>query len=614
VSFETPDAALAASARSGLIGAHARRDPGAIALLAPGRPALTFGALLASVESIARSLAEFGLGRGNRIAVALPGGPELAMAVLAVSDGCTCVPINPALDEAACAELLQATHVDALLVPNDGGSTAERLARSLALPVIRIVFRDHDPAGSFELITDVPRRLRSPEPPQPDDVALLMHTSGTTGKAKSVPITHRALGASIVNQIDALQFTSSDRCLCVTPLFTNSGIRRNLLAPLVVGGSTVCTPGFQARAFVEWLEEFQPTYYAASPAVHLELLAEIERRGAPLHHRLRFVWSGATALSVEVQERLERALSVPVIQAYGICEAGQVACNPLPPGRRRPGSVGKPVATEVTILDDAWNAVAPGRVGEIWIRGAAVVAAYENDPHANAQAFRGGWFRTGDLGSIDPDGYLFLTGRTKELINRGGMKVSPSEVDAVLLRNPEVVDAATFAVAHSTLGEDVVTAVVPRERSAVTARELRDYLVERLAAFKVPSRIVLVPQLPKTVHGKTRRRDLAGALAGYLRPAFVAASDAHERMVAGLFAEVLGIDPVGAHDNFFDLGGDSLRGAQLVARVNATLGVEIDPALLFRRPTVAEFARELSRSSSADTPRPIARRRREAPK
>ncbi|TMH59343.1 MAG: AMP-dependent synthetase [Betaproteobacteria bacterium] len=590
--------ALAASARCGLIADHARRDPDALALLAPGRPALTFGALLREVERIGLSLAAAGLGRGNRVAVALPNGPELAMAVLAVSDCTTCVPVNPALDEAACALLLKTCRVDALLIPDRSDSTAEQIARALGLLTFRVVSRDDEPAGTMQLVTDARLNPRLPEPVQPDDLALLMHTSGTTSRPKSVPISHRKLSASIVNQVDAMQLTSVDRCLCVTALFTNSGIRRSLLGPLVVGGSTVCTPGFQARAFVDWLEEFAPTYYAAGPAVHLELIAEFARRSRPVRHTLRFVWSGFTPLSADVEERLERALGVPIIQAYGMCEAGQVASNRLPPGRRRRESVGLPIAIEVAIRDGARQPVPPRGVGDIWVRGPSVITAYENDSEANEQAFHDGWFKTGDLGHLDEEGYLFLTGRVKEQINRGGVKVSPSEVDAALMRHPEVVDAATFAVAHATLGEDVAAAVVVREGAAVTAQQLRDFAFGELATFKVPSRIVLVPVLPKSAQGKMRRRELAEALARYLRPEPVATSGAHEELTARYFADVLGVAPIGAQDNFFDLGGDSLRGAQLVTRVNAALGLDLDPGTLFWRPTVAEFALELERAVS----------------
>ena len=227
-----------------------------------------------------------------------------------------------------------------------------------------------------------------------------------------------------------------------------------------------------------------------------------------------------------------------------------------------------------------------------------MITGYENDSEANEQAFQDGWFKTGDLGRLDEEGYLFLTGRVKEQINRGGVKVSPSEVDAALMRHPEVVDAATFAVAHATLGEDVAAAVVVREGAAVTAQQLRDFAFGELATFKVPSRIVLVPVLPKSAQGKMRRRELAEALARYLRPEPVATSGAHEELTARYFADVLGVAPIGAHDNFFDLGGDSLRGAQLVTRVNAALGLDLDPGTLFWRPTVAEFALELERAVS----------------
>jgi acyl-CoA synthetase (AMP-forming)/AMP-acid ligase II/acyl carrier protein len=593
------DSALAASVRGGPIAERARRDPASLALLAPDRPALTFGSLLAEVERLAGALADVGIGRGDRVAVALPTGPELAMTVLAISDCCTCVPFNPTLDEAACARLLESTRARALLVPQEGDSTGARVARSLGIDVVRVASSPRDPAGKLELLIDAPRNPRPRDPVQADDVALLMHTSGTTGRPKSVPLSHRILGASVVIPAQEMRVTRADRCLGVTPLFTNAGIRRCLLTPLVFGGSAVCTRGFKAGAFVEWLEEFAPTYYAAAPVVHLELLAECERRGIVPKHSLRFVWSGATPLTSSVESRLERLLKVPIIHAYGMCEAGTMACSRLPPGPRKPGSVGLPLATEISIRDDARRPLPPEGIGDVWVSSPSVIAAYENDPELNAQIFDRGWFKTGDLGYFDKDGYLFLTGRSKEAINRGGLKVSPSEVDAALLAHADVADAATFAVPHSTLGEDVVAAVVLRPSSSATAQQLRDHAFQRLAPFKVPSRVVLVPELPKTVQGKVVRRELPHKLARYLRAEYVPAAQEHEELVARCFAEVLGVDRIGAQDNFFDLGGDSLRGAQVVARVNVALDVDLDPTSLFRRPTVAEFAAELTSIAGA---------------
>jgi len=596
-----------------LIAQQARRDPRALALLAPGRPPLTFTALVHEVERTVRSLATFGLGRGSRIGVALPNGPEMAVVLLATTDCATCAPLNPASDETSSRHLLKTLRIDALIVPDGVASPLVRVAEALAVRIVRLAFSPADPAGTFELSSPGSDAVAGSVLPAPEDVVLVLHTSGTTALPKAAPLTRRNVVEAALTRARYLQMTSADRCLCVAPLSTASGIRRNLFPTLGAGGAIVCTSGFDSAAFVDWLDAFRPTFYTGSPAVHSAVLDALERHGKPAH-TLRFVLSASAALPSELQRRLEEALGVPVIQAYAMSEAGSIAQEPLPPGRRRAGSVGLPAGCAVAVLGDAGAFLPPHEVGEIVVRGPEVFPGYENDAEANRSAFHDGWFRTGDLGYVDEDGYLFLTGRAKEQINRGGFKISPTEVDAALMRHPDVVEAACFATPHPTLGQDVVAAVVARDSSRVTARQLRDYAFEQLAAFKVPNRIVLVPELPKSALGKIKRADLAAILRDHLRREFSPPSGAHEELIAGFFADVLGVERIGAHDNFFDLGGDSLRGAQLVTRVNAALGLDLDPGSLFRRPTVAEFALELEATATgravAPGPPPIVPQRR----
>ncbi|MEO8305008.1 MAG: non-ribosomal peptide synthetase [Betaproteobacteria bacterium] len=568
---------------------QARYDPAAPAILAPGRPALTYGALNGVVDRAVRTLAGAGLGRGSRIVIAVPNGPEVAVLLLAVGSCATCAPLNPATDEEACRVLLTSLRADAVIVRQGDNLPVRRVALARGLEIVDLVECSADAAGTFTLHVD---RRATPDfagPPDATDIALLITTSGTTGKPKVLPILQADLIDSIRRQDQALEFTRADRCLGVAPMFTTSGIRRSVLAMMYAGGSIVCPAGFDARKFLDLVNHFKATYYSAGPATHLALLEAHERNGPIPAGSLRLVWSGATTLPTTIQARLESLLGVPVVQAYGMSEAGLVAINPLPPGIRRAGSVGRPAGPEVQIHDNAGVPLPPLETGEVVLRGAGIIRQYENDPEANREAFREGWFRTGDLGHFDDDGYLYLTGRLKELLNRGGMKVSPFEVDAALMRHPEVVEAATFAVAHPTLGEDVAAAVVIRSAS-VTAQQLRDFALDQLAAYKVPSHIVLVTALPKNPLGKVRRRDLAHLLADSLRQKFTPPRGPREEEVARQFASVLGASRVGAFDNFFQLGGDSLRGAQLVAHLNAVLGGHLTTTQLFRRPTVAEFA------------------------
>ena len=595
-----------------VLAGQSRNDTAASAILAPGRSPLTYGGLIGVVERAVGTLAHAGFGRGSRIVIAVPNGPEVAVLLLAVGSCATCAPLNPATDEEACRVLLASLRADAVIVRQRDNLPLRRVALALGLPVVELVPCGAEAAGTFTLHAD---RRASPEfagAPGPTDIALLITTSGTTAKPKVLPILQNDLIDSIRRQVQVLRFTPADRCLGVAPMFTTSGIRRSVLGMMVAGGSIVCPVEFDAGQFLDFVKQFKATYYSAGPATHLALLQAHERNGPIPAGSLRFVWSGATTLPADVQQRLESLLGVPVVQAYGMSEAGLVAINPLPPGIRRAGSVGRPAGPEVQIHDDTGVPLPSLQTGEVVLRGAGVIRQYENDPAANRAAFRDGWFRTGDIGHFDEDGYLYLTGRVKELVNRGGMKVSPFEVDAALMRHPDVVEAATFAVAHPTLGEDIAAAVVVRNAS-VTSQRLRDFALDQLAAFKVPSHILLVPALPKTPLGKVRRRELADLLAGPLRQKFTLPRGPREEEVARCFASVLGVTSVGAFDNFFQLGGDSLRGAQVVAQFNATGGGHLTTTLLFRRPTVAEFAGVLDELSGVDTGHelpPIARQRR----
>jgi acyl-CoA synthetase (AMP-forming)/AMP-acid ligase II len=275
-----------------------------------------------------------------------------------------------------------------------------------------------------------------------------------------------------------------------------------------------CSPGFNAFRFFTWFAEVWPTWYTAVPTMHQTIL-ELAPRNAPVisASRLRFLRSSSSSLPGPVMTALETAFGVPVIEAYGMTEAAhQMASNPLPPKSRFPGCVGIAAGPDIAIMDEAGTLVAPGGLGEVVIRGRNVTDGYENNPAANASAFTNGWFRTGDQGTIDTEGYLRLTGRLKELINRGGEKVSPLEVDEVLMDHPAVAQCLTFAMPHSKLGEEVAAAIVVRDGQTVKDTELRDFCNERLAGFKVPRKIVFLKEIPKGATGKLQRIGLAEKL------------------------------------------------------------------------------------------------------
>jgi acyl-CoA synthetase (AMP-forming)/AMP-acid ligase II len=462
--------------------------------------------LWATVERLGLELRRAGLKPGDRIAIVLPNGPAIALMLLAAMSVGSAAPLNPRYRQEEFRFYLEDLRAAALIT--DGQSPAALAAMPASTTPIEV----RGEGLSIELAVPAGTADASGTlPPTPDDEALVLHTSGTTSRPKIVPLRQRNLARSARNIAASLQLTASDRSLTVMPLFHIHGIMSGLLAPLAAGGSVVCTPGFDAFAFHRWLEELRPTYYSAVPTMHQMVLA---RSPDFRPTSLRFVRSSSASLARPVLEGLVERFGVPVIEAYGMTEAShQMTCNPLPPGTVKPGSVGIPTGIEVAILDAANNVLPSGERGEVAIRGATVVDGYENNPTANEAAFTDGWFRTGDEGMLDEDGYLFLTGRLKEQINRGGEKISPLEIDEVLLRHPAVAEAVTFAIPHDKLGEEVGAAVVLVDGGEATEQDLRTYLRGQLAPFKVPKQIVFVTEIPKGATGKLQRIGLAERLA-----------------------------------------------------------------------------------------------------
>ena len=487
-----------------------------VALGAPGRPGLTYAALRDVIAQVRASLHAWGLGRKDRVALVLPNGPEMAAAFLAVASTATTAPLNPAYRADEFAFYLDDLQARALVVLEGQEGPAREVARERGIPLIELSPSADGPAGHFTLKSDLPRTTPSPDAKDSvaSDVALVLHTSGTTARPKLVPLTHANLTASARHIGAHLALGPSDTCLNIMPLFHIHGLVAAVLSSLGAGGRVVCTPGFNALRFFSWFEEARPTWYTAVPTMHQALVERARRNAERLTtHRLRFIRSSSASLPPQVMEELERVFGVPVIESYGMTEAAhQMASNPLPPRPRYAGAVGIAAGPEVAIMDEAGTLLPPGALGEVVIRGPNVMSGYVNNPDANARAFTHGWFRTGDQGTLDAQGFLRLTGRLKELINRGGEKVSPLEVDTVLLDHPAVQQAVTFALPHPKLGEDVAAAVVLREGASATERELRDFVASRVADFKVPRRIVLLTELPKGPTGKVQRIGLAERL------------------------------------------------------------------------------------------------------
>jgi acyl-CoA synthetase (AMP-forming)/AMP-acid ligase II len=582
-----------------LIRFWAKRTPDAPAILAPGRPHLTYGGLLGQVETTIGALAGCGIGRADRVALALEEGPELAVGLLAVPSVAATTPFDPALTETELKVAFERLQPTVVLASVGGGTAAREVAGKQRIPVVDLV-PGREAAGRFTLQHTFRVSSRASDPVAPRNTAYLLATSGTTGRPRLVPLSQANVLSSALSLRDAQELTAADRCLNLMRMYHISFIA-NLISSLAAGGSAVCPPGFVASQFFVWLEEFRPTWCMAPPASYRAVLNRAASHANVIARcPLRFIRTGAAPHSAAEAVRWEAAFGVPVAQGYGLTESSaSMTTTPLPPGLRKLGSVGVSTGTEIEIRDEIGRPLPTGAVGEIVARGPSIFHGYIDDPVADAEAFTAdGWFRTGDLGYLDGDGYLFLTGRLKELINRGGEKVSPGEVEQALLAHPAVRDAVAFAVPDERLGEVVGAAVVLREGHAATPPEVRGFVAERLAYHKVPHQIVILDVLPTGPTGKPRRIGLAQTLG--LGPAplpqapteegFIPPRTPLEELIAGIWAEVLERERVGVADDFLALGGDSLLAAQVVARLRAALGLAISLSIFFETPTVAAMA------------------------
>ena len=590
---------------------QAKRIPDAPAILAPGRAPLTYGRLYQHIDKMGRTLRAMGIGRHDRVAVVLPNGPEMAVAVFSVEASATCVPLNPAYGVEELDKYFAELQPRALITPVGIDSPARRAALSRGVRVLELSIALDAPAGHFTLTGDQ-GGAPSDEPVSPSDVALLLPTSGTTSRPKIVPLTHVNICTSAYAHSAALALRETDRCLNVLPLFHGHGLNATVLASLTAGASVVCTPGLEVNSFSEWLTVFKPTWYSALPTMHQAILGQARRNREPMAScRLRFVRSSSAPLPPRIFAELEETLETPVIEWYGMTEVASspIACNPLPPRQRKAGSVGVPMGLDVAIMDAGGALLPGGQTGQVVVQGASIMGGYHGNPMATEAAFAGDWFKTGDLGFFDDDGFLFLAGRMREIINRGGEKIAPQEVDEVLLNQPAVAEAVTFAVPHATLGEDVASAVVLRPHSVATSKGIRQFAIGRIADFKVPRQVLIVTEIPKGPTGKVQRIGLAARLglatSSPLPRAFVAPRTPLEAALAKHWAEILQVDQIGIHDDFFQSGGDSLLAAVVFSQIYDIAKVELDFSRFFEGPTVAEVADHLEHLiHSGQAPRP----------
>jgi acyl-CoA synthetase (AMP-forming)/AMP-acid ligase II/acyl carrier protein len=557
-----------------LIARQAAARPGAVALEEDGCPSLTYGELGRQAARLAADLCAAGVKRTDRVAVVIPNGREMSVALLGVCSAATAAPLNPAYQESEYSDYFREIRVSWLVTRHGWGTPARSAAAKMGIRVLELT----PDAGAIvpEGVRSVARKGEPPEADEPDpqDIALILLTSGSTGRSKKVPLTHRNICVSVADVARTLELTPSDRCLCMWEQFHIGGLVDLLLVPLASGGTVICTAGFDAANFYRLLGTAKPTWYQGVPATVHELLAHARKHGiASGKSSLRLVRVTASALAPKLMDELEEFFGVPVITTFGMTEAAPlITTNLLPPKVRKLGSTGPSCGPEVAVTDEEGRMLPVGEIGEVVVRGENIFSGYEDAPEANERSFRDGWFRTGDTGYLDEDGYLFLKGRIKETINRGGEKITPQEIDDVLLAHPGIAEAVSFHLPHPVLGEDVAAAIVPRHPGALGEEEVRNHVAAHLAPFKVPRKIIFVEGFARNASGKVNRSTLAGTLGLLGVPDYEEPVGEMEKTLAAIWCRELNLPRVGRHDTYAGLGGDSLSTVRMVFELEKTLG------------------------------------------
>ncbi len=468
---------------------------------------LSYGEFKVFNEKISRQLAAKKIINSDRAAIVLPNGPLMASSFLSISSYMSAAPLNPSYKQEEFEFYLNDLKPKFLLVGPNSKSLAVIAAKNLNIPVFIMKISDNQPLGTFELFD----KETDYKNPNDYDEALVLHTSGTTSRPKIVPLSNLNIFTSAVNISKSLKLTADDHCLNIMPLFHIHGLIAVLSASAKVGASVCTSNGFNALKFLDLAKTQNITWYSGVPTMHQAILLRAKKNSDKAKKlNLRFIRSSSASLPPATFEQLNNIFQTPVIEAYGMTEAThQMASNPLPPAIQKPGLVGTPAGPEICIMNDKNEKLFQGEIGEICIKGDNVTNGYENNPEANKQSFVNDWFRTGDEGFFDEDGYLKISGRLKEIINKGGEKISPLEVDNILMDFPPIDQALCFGYKDEMLGEDIAVAIKLKENKSCTEDDIKSYANEKLAKFKIPKKIFIVEDIPKGATGKLQRIGLA---------------------------------------------------------------------------------------------------------
>ncbi|SVA62026.1 uncharacterized protein METZ01_LOCUS114880 [marine metagenome] len=478
-----------------------------VALTSENSPPLLYKDLKSFVNKIASQLAGNGISNKDRAAIVLPNGPFMASSFLTLSSYMSAAPLNTSYKTNEYEFYLKDLNPKIVIVEPNSSNEVVGVAKNLNIPVCEIKIKKDDPSGLFNLF-NIESEYQLPEE---NDEGLVLHTSGTTSRPKIVPLTNKNIYSSAENISKSLNLSETDHCLNIMPLFHIHGLIAILAASIRSGASVCASNGFNALKFLELAKSEKITWYSGVPTMHQAILLRAEKNlELAKNLNLRLIRSSSASLPPAVFEKLNNVFGCSVIEAYGMTEAThQMTSNPLPPKKQKPGFVGIPAGPEVCIMDEKDKILDQGETGEVCIKGDNVTLGYDNNPEANKNSFTNGWFRTGDQGYFDQNGYLKISGRLKEIINKGGEKISPLEVDNVLMDHPLIEQAVCFGYEDKMLGEDIAAAIIVKEGKNCSETDVKTYAQEKLAKFKIPKKIFFVNEIPKGATGKLQRNVLA---------------------------------------------------------------------------------------------------------
>ncbi|WP_084530820.1 non-ribosomal peptide synthetase [Burkholderia sp. WSM2232] len=563
----------------------------ATAIIVPGEIVLSYEGLAALVARLRQLLLEEAISPRSRVGLVAPRGWQGLAGFLAISSLGACAPLNPSARPAEIESDITQMGLD-VIVGMDCDASIAAAAVDLGIQFIQMS------SESIVSKIDSPHMYALPSftdayEPEPLDTALLMKTSGSTGKPKVVELTHSNILASTQAIATMFSLGPKDRCLNLMPMFHVHGLLSASVASLIGGSSVVCVRSFDANATIDYVGRLSPTWITAAPTMHLAILRQLDARGSKMpasSNALRFVRSSSAPMPFDVIQRLEDAYGAPLIETYGLTESSSlIASNPLPPGKRKVGSVGQPVGAEIRVLDAKMVDARAGEVGEVVVRGPSVITQYSTAGD-QSNAFHDGWLRTGDGGYLDSDGYLYITHRLKEVIKRGGNQVVPTEVDAHLRKHVGVLEAVTFAIAHPTLGEDVAAALVVETAATFDVTQVRRRLAEQVSLYKVPSHLYLVAELPKNHMGKIVRKDVAKFCSCIPDEGARSPSGPTEQLLHDIWCDWLRVGSLHVTANLFLAGADVILARGVSDEIHRNINVRLSPRELFLAPTIEQQA------------------------